>query len=612
MVATSVSLDASMHNSAHEVLVPMWLDLLRSALPHRELCSSFAALEHALLLLPSEDIVFLTTHTLPWMVGLMVRAEGAIFAGDTDVVPILASGSKGALTFTQEQCALLVVCAFFSLYPYRSYKVGSSGRCPGGSRKELVPFTGPRGRDGYGRSLGSMNMASLFAARAHGGGGGGNYTAPNSLLAEHRFAHPDSSVHNKVRCILHYFMSLCRGWSDASLRTRRIEFARWLLSENTTGITMPPSSGAGVAPASPFNVSSTLSVVQFDSELLIEKADGLLQVDFANSCLGGGVLGRGCVQEEIRFVVCPDMFVARLVCENLGPLEAVLMNGCEQYCDYSGYGKSFSFKCTLPKATIAPAPPHQSPIANVCVVAIDATNFNATGLRPEFQYRDSWIRKDFHKALVGFLGSNHSSLEAGRPVANASTAAAIATGHWGCGAFGGDRELKFLLQWVAASLVRRNLLYCSFGDTEFNHRCQAFCAAVASTSPGQLLSAVLRAGSAVTELFEDGLASFPLGHGLKREWKASQPMQQNASAEEHLSAPAQSDFPLSQAEGNEMVLVVEESVTITSEVTEEYGLQGAGAVEPPSEVCAEEVQLVPDTHRFLERVLLQLGLECAL
>ena len=35
MVATSVSLDASMHNSAHEVLVPMWLDLLRSALPHR-------------------------------------------------------------------------------------------------------------------------------------------------------------------------------------------------------------------------------------------------------------------------------------------------------------------------------------------------------------------------------------------------------------------------------------------------------------------------------------------------------------------------------------------------------------------------------------------------
>eukprot|EP00658_Telonema_sp_P-2_P074782 TRINITY_DN64072_c0_g1_i1.p2 TRINITY_DN64072_c0_g1~~TRINITY_DN64072_c0_g1_i1.p2 ORF type:complete len:112 (+),score=30.77 TRINITY_DN64072_c0_g1_i1:94-429(+) len=72
--------------------------------------------------------------------------------------------------------------------------------------------------------------------------------------------------------------------------------------------------------------------VQFDSELLIEKADGLMQADFANACLGGGVLGRGCVQEEIRFVVCPDMFVARLVCENLAPTEAILINGCEQYC----------------------------------------------------------------------------------------------------------------------------------------------------------------------------------------------------------------------------------------------------------------------------------------
>ena len=27
----------------------------------------------------------------------------------------------------------------------------------------------------------------------------------------------------------------------------------------------------------------------------------------------------------------------------------------------------------------------------------------------------------------------------------------IATGNWGCGVFGGDSVLKFLLQWVAAS-----------------------------------------------------------------------------------------------------------------------------------------------------------------
>ena len=36
---------------------------------------------------------------------------------------------------------------------------------------------------------------------------------------------------------------------------------------------------------------------------------------------------------------------------------------------------------------------------------------------------------------------------------------AIATGHWGCGAFGGDRYLKSLLQWIAASAAGRSLSY---------------------------------------------------------------------------------------------------------------------------------------------------------
>lgn len=29
----------------------------------------------------------------------------------------------------------------------------------------------------------------------------------------------------------------------------------------------------------------------------------------------------------------------------------------------------------------------------------------------------------------------------------------IATGNWGCGAFGGDPELKAIIQWLAASQV---------------------------------------------------------------------------------------------------------------------------------------------------------------
>ena len=35
----------------------------------------------------------------------------------------------------------------------------------------------------------------------------------------------------------------------------------------------------------------------------------MLQVDFANKFIGGGVLGHGAVQEEIRFLICPELLV---------------------------------------------------------------------------------------------------------------------------------------------------------------------------------------------------------------------------------------------------------------------------------------------------------------
>jgi poly(ADP-ribose) glycohydrolase len=49
------------------------------------------------------------------------------------------------------------------------------------------------------------------------------------------------------------------------------------------------------------------------------------QADFANKMLGGGVLRRGCVQEEIRFAVCPEMIVGRLFTEGAFP---VLRHSC--------------------------------------------------------------------------------------------------------------------------------------------------------------------------------------------------------------------------------------------------------------------------------------------
>ena len=46
---------------------------------------------------------------------------------------------------------------------------------------------------------------------------------------------------------------------------------------------------------------------------------------------------------------------------------------------------------------------------------------------------------------------------------------AVSTGHWGCGAFGGDKNIKSLVQVLAASLagVKKLDFYC-FDDQEFH------------------------------------------------------------------------------------------------------------------------------------------------
>ena len=48
-------------------------------------------------------------------------------------------------------------------------------------------------------------------------------------------------------------------------------------------------------------------------------------MDFANRYVSGSTLGGGCVQEEIRFSICPELLVSRLVLEPLEDNEAVII-----------------------------------------------------------------------------------------------------------------------------------------------------------------------------------------------------------------------------------------------------------------------------------------------
>ena len=76
----------------------------------------------------------------------------------------------------------------------------------------------------------------------------------------------------------------------------------------------------------------------------IEDFPKVIEIDFANKHIGGGVLGIGCVQEEIRFVLSPELIVSMLFCETLDEKETVLIKGAERFNDYEGYSDTFKWK----------------------------------------------------------------------------------------------------------------------------------------------------------------------------------------------------------------------------------------------------------------------------
>ena len=63
-------------------------------------------------------------------------------------------------------------------------------------------------------------------------------------------------------------------------------------------------------------------------------------------------MGNGCVQEEIRFTICPEMIVSLIVCEMMEDDECIFLIGCERFSTYKGYAASFQFAGTYDDKTM--------------------------------------------------------------------------------------------------------------------------------------------------------------------------------------------------------------------------------------------------------------------
>lgn len=265
-----------------------------------------------------------------------------------------------------------------------------------------------------------------------------------------------SQVH-KVHCLVNYFRRVCESMPRGVVsyeRKVRLEEAGW--GERRTPLCSLESLEAGV----------------------IEDAGWeYAQVDFANKFLGGGVLRLGCVQEEIRFVLSPELIAGMLFLPAMADNEAIEITGSERFSNYAGYAGKFRYAGNFLDST----PRDQFGRRHTKILAMDAKP------RPgESQFHQKLLLREASKAYCAFLPTSTTS----------EVYKGVATGNWGCGAFGGDVPIKSMLQWLAASEAGWPVVkYYTFGDQRAGRLREAVDHIVGKGyDVGQLWSALRRYG----------------------------------------------------------------------------------------------------------------------
>ncbi|VDP21777.1 unnamed protein product [Soboliphyme baturini] len=217
----------------------------------------------------------------------------------------------------------------------------------------------------------------------------------------YRFFEYNRICFQKLRCIFHYFERVLVKKPSGVISFSRqavTDIPRWARSDKR------------------------LRALHVTSRETIEDYGvGFAQVDFANACIGGGVLDLGCVQEEIRFLICPELIVSRLFTECLQENECLIISGFERFSYYAGYANTFKWLAPYYDDT----PRDKFHRRAVELIAIDAKYYR----RFQDQFKPKWILRDLNKAYAGFF-------------LNSETVPAVVTGNWGCGVYHGCCQLK--------------------------------------------------------------------------------------------------------------------------------------------------------------------------
>ncbi|KAK7395990.1 hypothetical protein VNO78_16655 [Psophocarpus tetragonolobus] len=329
-----------------------------------------------------------------------VHGDGVMLATS---LRILHPQQPGIVFLTQELIAALLACSLFCLFPVDETCV---------------------------IDLQKMNFDKLFASMTY------DYTR----IQEH-----------KIWCIIHYFQRI-----SSDMPKGIVSFERKVLpfENDSIHITYPDAN---------FWSTSVIPLCKFEvhySGGIEDQSNEAVEVDFADPYLGGIVLTSGCLQEEIRFVINPELIAGMLFFPPMANNEAIEIVGVERFSRYTGYSSSFRFSGDYVDERDVDILGRRK----TRIVAIDA--LCCPGTR---QYTENSVLREINKAFCGFLFQCKYVLYQKVLLENGCSSAlgnnvGVATGNWGCGVFGGDPEIKIIIQWLAASQAQRPFIaYYTFG-----------------------------------------------------------------------------------------------------------------------------------------------------